>query len=90
MADKTITGYTYEVWDMESKMWCISSLNYTTGEALAEYLCAIPRLNNIRFVKREISIEKLKKNPNMPFISDYIREAIGMLKIDDKDRYKKF
>ena len=75
MNEKTITLYTYEYYNHSLEMYCASDFNWTTAEQLCNRL-ANKNVGLFRITSKEFSIEEIKNRPNMPFISDYVREAI--------------
>ena len=74
MNEKTITLYTYEYYNHSLGMYCASNFNWTTKDALDEYLgrVYIP----VKVISKTFSVQDIKSNPNIPFVSDYVREAI--------------
>lgn len=77
---RMIPVYTYEVLDEETGNWEYSNLNWTTGDALAKVLSDIGDMKGKRVISRYISADELVANPTMPFVSDYVRESIGLSK----------
>lgn len=73
--------YGYETCNKD-EVWQVNGFNWTTAEALIEYLARFPLYfvggGGIKITHIDISIESLQKRPNMPFVSDYIREQVGL------------
>lgn len=76
-----ITVYTYEYWDYTTEKFNVSEFNWTTAEALCEYLTEFPFSETVRpfyrIVKNKISINELEKH-SVPFVSDYVRGTLDI------------
>jgi hypothetical protein len=71
-----IRVYTYEVYDLETDQFNVSSFNWTTPDALLALLTTYTSYTPYKIVSKDISIDSLKKNSHMPFISGYVYDAI--------------
>ena len=74
--------YTYEYWDYDAEEFNVSNFNWTTAEALCEYLTEFPFSEVTarpfyRIVKNKIPINELKKH-SVPFVSDYVRGTLDI------------
>lgn len=68
--------YTYEY--LENDSWIASNFNWTTAEALLDYLSIPCYYTTRKVIYIDILIEDLKKNLNMPFVSDFVYEKLGI------------
>ena len=69
----TIILYTYEYLNKQDDSWCVSTLNWTTADALCEFL-ANKNTGTFRIVGKEFRCWDIINQPFNPFISDYARE----------------